>query len=205
MIMGVDFPPLLLYLYKSKFMEQEIWKPILGVKGDLYDGYYEVSNLGRIKMLPRLLRHSKGMRVSKEKIVIGSNSHGYKVVSFKKDGIKKMQNVHVLVARAFVDNPNPEKFRIVNHLNSDRADNRAENLEWCDHSRNAKHAIEAGKLKITKGSERSTAILNEDKALAIKLLYKTGRFSYWKLSIMFDIGKTTVQSIIEGTSWTHVV
>ena len=182
-------------------MQQEFWKPVIGIKGDLYDGYYEVSNLGRIKMLPRLLRHSKGMRVSKEKIVTGTNAHGYKVVSFKKDGIKKMKNIHVLVAEAFIYNPSPEKFKIINHLNSDRADNRVENLEWCDHSRNAKHAIEAGKLKITRGTQRSTAILNEDKVLAIKLLYKTGKFSYWKLANMFDIGKTTIQGIINGTKW----
>jgi hypothetical protein len=185
-------------------MQQEFWKPVIGIKGDLYDGYYEVSNLGRIKMLPRLLRHSKGMRVSKEKIVTGTNAHGYKVVSFKKDGIKKMKNIHVLVAEAFIYNPSPEKFKIINHLNSDRADNRVENLEWCDHSRNAKHAIEAGKLKITRGTQRSTAILNEDKVLAIKLLYKTGKFSYWKLANMFDIGKTTIQGIINGTKWAHV-
>jgi hypothetical protein len=185
-------------------MQQEFWKPVIGIKGDLYDGYYEVSNLGRIKMLPRLLRHSKGMRVSKEKIVTGTNAHGYKVVSFKKDGIKKMKNIHVLVAEAFIYNPSPEKFKIINHLNSDRADNRVENLGWCDHSRNAKHAIEAGKLKITRGTQRSTAILNDDKVLAIKLLYKTGKFSHWKLANMFDIGKTTIQGIINGTKWAHV-
>ena len=185
-------------------MEQEFWKPVIGVKDNLYDGYYEVSNLGRFKMLPRLLRHSKGIRVSKEKIVEGSNRYGYKTVSFKKDGIKKTIDVHILVARAFIKNPNPEKFKIVNHLNSDRADNRVENLEWCDHSRNAKHAIEAGKLKITMGSSRSNAILNEDKVLAIKLLYKTGKFSHWKLANLFNIGKTTIQNILNGTKWAHV-
>ena len=185
-------------------MQQEFWKPVIGVKDNLYDGYYEVSNLGRIKMLPRLLRHSKGIRVSKEKIVEGCNRHGYKTVSFKKDGIKKTIDVHILVARAFIKNPNLDKFKIVNHLNSDRADNRVENLEWCDHSRNAKHAYEAGKLKITRGTQRSTAILNEDKVLAIKLLYKTGKFSHWKLANMFDIGKTTIQGIINGTKWAHV-
>jgi hypothetical protein len=184
---------------------QEIWKPVLGVKGNLYDGYYEISNLGRVKMLPRILRYSKGLRVSKEKIVIGSNSHGYKVVSFKKEGIKTMKSVHVLVAMAFIHNPHPEKFNMVNHLNSDRSDNRAENLEWCDHSRNAKHAYEAGKLNITRGSQRSTAILDEEKVMAIKLLYKTGKFSYWKLAEIFEIGKTTIQGIINGTKWTHVV
>ena len=185
-------------------MRNEIWKPILDVKSGLYDGYYEVSNLGRVKMLPRLLNHNKGMRVSKEKIVTGSNSHGYKIVSFKKDGIKAVVAVHILVARAFIENPCPDKFKIVNHLNSDRADNRVENLEWCDHSRNAKHAIEAGKLKITKGSERSTAILNDKKVLAIKLLYKTGEFSHWSLSELFNVGKTTIQKILNGDKWKHI-
>jgi hypothetical protein len=183
----------------------EIWKPVVGINDGFYDGYYEISNLGRFKMLPRLLNCAKGMRVTKEKIVTGSIRHGYKTVSFKKDRIKKVIDVHILVARAFITNANPEKFKIVNHLNSDRADNRAENLEWCDHSRNAKHAYEAGRLKITKGSARSTAILNEDKVMAIKLLYKTGKFSYWKLAEIFEIGKTTIQGIINGTKWTHVV
>jgi hypothetical protein len=183
----------------------EIWKPIVGIADGFYDGYYEVSNLGRFKMLPRLLRHSKGgLRVSKEKIVTGSNSHGYKVVSFKKEGFKKVISVHVLVARAFVHNPNPEKYNIVNHLNSDRSDNRVQNLEWCDAKRNAQHAYEAGKLKITQGSERSTAILNEKKVLAIKLLYKTGNFSHMDLAELFGVGKTTIQNIMNGTKWKHV-
>lgn len=185
-------------------MEQEIWKPVIGVNGDLYNGYYEISNLGRFKMLPRLLRHSKGIRVSKEKIVLGTNSHGYKIVSFKKDGIKKTMYVHVLVAKAFVDNHCVEKFKIVNHLNSDRADNRVENLEWCDHSRNAKHAFEAGKLRIKRGTERKNAVLNEKEVIAIRLLYKSNQFSLWDLSIMFNIGKTTVHKIINGTKWAHV-
>lgn len=184
---------------------QEIWKPVIGVNDGLYDGYYEISNLGRFKMLPRLLNCAKGMRISKEKIVTGTSRHGYKTVSFKKDRIKKCIDVHILVARAFVKNENPEKYKIVNHLNSDRGDNRAENLEWCDHSRNAKHAIEAGKLKITKGIERSTAILNDDKVLAIKLLHKSGRFSYDKLAKLFGVGTTTIQNIIQGTKWKHII
>lgn len=185
-------------------MEHEIWKPIVGISDGFYDGLYEVSNLGRFKMLPRLLNSIKGMRITKEKITTGSNTHGYKRIILKKDRIRKQIDIHVLVARAFIKNSNPDKFKIVNHLNSDRADNRVENLEWCDHSRNAKHAYEAGKLKITRGSDRNTAILNEDKVVAIKLLYNTGRFSYWKLANLFNIGKTTIQNILNGTKWAHV-
>ena len=48
-------------------MEHEIWKPIVGISNGFYDGLYEVSNLGRFKMLPRLLNSIKGMRITKEK------------------------------------------------------------------------------------------------------------------------------------------
>lgn len=185
-------------------VHEEIWKPISGFNG-FYDGLYEVSNLGRFKMLPRLLNCIKGMRVTKEKITTGSNTHGYRRVILKKDRIRKQIDIHILVAKAFINNPNPEKFNMVNHLNSNRADNRVENLEWCDAKRNAQHAYQAGRLKITRGSARSTAILDEDKVLAIKLLYKTGEFSYDKLAKLFNVGKTCIQNIINGNKWTHVV
>lgn len=182
----------------------EIWEPIVGIADGFYDGIYEVSNKGRFKMLPRLLNCIRGMRVTREKITTGSNAHGYRRVILKKDRIRKQIDLHILVARAFVENPNPDKFNMVNHLNSDRADNRAENLEWCDAKRNAQHAYQAGRLKITKGSGRSTAILNEKKVLAIKLLYETGKFSYDSLAKLFEVGSTTIQNIINGTKWKHV-
>jgi|LakMenEpi03Aug12_release.lakeMendotaPanAssembly.Ray.scaffolds.fasta_scaffold747310_2 hypothetical protein len=200
---GWFFATLSLYLYKLKSME--IWKPVAGIADGFYDGIYEVSNLGRFKMLPRLLNCTKGMRVTKEKITTGSNAHGYRRVILKKDRIRKQIDLHILIARAFIKNPNPLKFNMINHLNSNRADNRVENLEWCDAKMNAKHAYEAGRLKITKGSARSTAILDEEKVMAIKLLYKTGRFSYDKLARLFEVGSTTIQNIINGTKWTHVV
>ena len=57
------------------------------------------------------------------------NGHGYKTVCLCIDGKPKHYYVHRLVASAFVENPNdyPE----VNHIDEDRGNNRAENLEWC--------------------------------------------------------------------------
>ena len=70
------------------------------------------------------------------------NGHGYKTVCLCIDGKPKHYYVHRLVASAFVENPNdyPE----VNHIDEDRGNNRAENLEWCTGSENMLHAYHNG-------------------------------------------------------------
>jgi hypothetical protein len=183
-------------------MKKEIWKPIEGLKDGFYDGLYEVSNLGRFKMLPRILNCPNGQRLTKEKIVTGSNSHGYRTIVFKKNRIKYQIDIHVLVARAFISNPNG--YPQVNHIDANRANNEVSNLEWCTQKMNSRHALELGLFKITRGSERSTAKLNEDKVVAIREMHKTGLFPIWMLAQMFSVGMTTVRTIINRTKWAHV-
>jgi hypothetical protein len=104
----------------------EVWQKIDGAAVDRY-----VSSAGRI--LNRDGSVTKGwLRM------------GYPTIEV--NGLGK-QSVHRLVATAFVPNPSPEKFDIVNHINHDRQDNRAENLEWTDASGNAQAAIRAGAIK----------------------------------------------------------
>ena len=69
-----------------------------------------------------------------KKLKEDENSTGYKRVSLCKDGVVNRVFVHRLVAEHFVDNP--DNLPCVNHINGDRQDNRAENLEWCTHSYN---------------------------------------------------------------------
>jgi hypothetical protein len=183
-------------------MKEEIWKPIEGLKDGFYDGLYEVSNLGRFKMLPRILNCPNGQRLTKEKIVTGSNSHGYRRVILKKDRIRLQIDIHVLVARAFI--PNPNGYPQVNHIDANRANNEVSNLEWCTQKMNSRHALELGLFKITKGSERSTAKLNEDKVVAMREMYKTGLYTMCTLAQMFSVGKTVTRNIINRTKWAHV-
>lgn len=45
----------------------------------------------------------------------------------------------LIVAKFFV--PNTNNYNVVNHINSNKRDNRKENLEWTTHSGNMKHYI----------------------------------------------------------------
>jgi hypothetical protein len=76
------------------------------------------------------------------------------MVTLRKGGKEKSARVHQLVAKAFI--PNPKKYKMVNHINEDRSDNRVENLEWCD----AKHNNNCGTV-----NERRSKTLREKSPL----------------------------------------
>ena len=77
------------------------------------------------------------------------NGHGYKTVSLCIDGKPKTYYVHRLVAGAFVENPN--NYPEVNHIDEDRGNNRAENLEWCTSKYNKNYGRRAEKFGRRRG------------------------------------------------------
>lgn len=81
------------------------------------------------------------MRIVAEKILSPTdNGCGYKLVGLRKDGSRKNHYVHRLVATAFIDNPS--ECHYVNHLDRDRANNVASNLEWCEQDENVRYSSE---------------------------------------------------------------
>lgn len=119
---------------------EEQWKPVVG-----YEGWYEVSDLGRIKAVAReVIRSNKGNGVCKhiknERILLGSTGgQGYKQVSLcvvRKPGQGKVtvRAVHILVMEAFIG-PRPEGAHI-DHLNRNKMDARLCNLEYVTHREN---------------------------------------------------------------------
>lgn len=107
----------------------EVWRVIKG-----YEGYYEVSNLGRVKSVERVViqknRWGKEMaRHLKERILEQyEDKDGYLQVDLHKNGIKEHKSIHKLVATAFI--PNPHNYSDVHHIDHDQTNNRVENLVW---------------------------------------------------------------------------
>ena len=70
-----------------------------------------------------------------------TTSKGYRLVTLntKENGRGRGYFVHRLVALLFVTNPMPDQFRQVNHIDGNPANNRADNLEWCNGRMNIRH------------------------------------------------------------------
>jgi hypothetical protein len=116
-------------------MEIEIWKDVKG-----FEGLYQVSNLGNVKSLERMVQGRVGMRICHERILIPILSkRGYYVVRL---GRGKQKKIHRLVAIAF--HPNPENKPLVNHKDGNKLNPRADNLEWSTYHENNLHAMRTG-------------------------------------------------------------
>lgn len=118
----------------------ERWVNVLG-----FEGHYEVSNFGDVRSVTREIVRSgptgnllKQGKIRRQYVT----PKGYCRLQLRSEGRVKNALVHILVAEAFL--PNPDARTQVNHLNGRKRDNRASNLEWATPSENLRHAYDTG-------------------------------------------------------------
>lgn len=127
----------------------ETYKQIKGYE------HYEVSNCGNV----RVLKDSKRLKAGQLLKPVEKKSNGkyvYYYVSLNAPTECKASNfkahyIHRLVALAFI--PNPMQWPEINHIDGNKANNNANNLEWCTHKENVQHSYSVLKREVKKGIE----------------------------------------------------
>lgn len=122
----------------------EEWRPVAG-----WEGLYEVSSLGRVRSLDRVIRTKKSggttVRAGQELKPRIVNRYPRVALRNPKDSTQKYLFVHRLIAIAFI--PNPHNLAIVRHLNDIPTDNRLDNIAWGTHSDNENDKVRNGRSK----------------------------------------------------------
>lgn len=158
---------------------QEVWQPIPG-----WEGFYEVSDQGRVRSLPDRLR----------KCLIGAQ--GYPAVDLKHAGKRKTYTVHTLVLLAFVG-PRPAAFEC-RHLNGIRTDNRLCNLAWGTPKENDQDRRRHGTF--IEGERHGASKLTEQD---IRLI-RAADASQASIARRFKVSQSLISMIKSRQRWAHV-
>jgi hypothetical protein len=177
-------------------LEGEIWKSVVG-----YEGYYEVSNLGRVKRnAKKIYSEERICWVHKKERIVDQTIRTYKFVHLIVHGRKtKLIRTHRLVALAFI--PNPENKPEVNHIDGNKLNNNLENLEWVTRSENAIHAYSNG--LIPKGENSHKTKITNEQALDIFKRAHIGE-KHRTIANDYNISKSVVTDIKRQKSWKHI-
>lgn len=172
-------------------MTKEIWKDI-----NDYAKYYQISNFGKVKSLPRF--HRKQELILKHTISKG----GYHRVPLTKNGKSKKYLISRLVALHFI--PNTNNLPEVNHKDGNKANNKKSNLAWITPKGNILHAYKTKLRYATIGENCSWSKLTEKQVKDIRNRWKIGAYNMRELAEYFEVHKTTIWEIIHRKIWRHI-
>lgn len=126
---------------------KEVWRDVKGL-----EGFYQVSNIGRIKSLVGWNGHKY---VRREKIILPTpDKEGRMHIKLSKFGEKINLKIHRIIAEAFI--PNPNSYKVINHVDSNPSNNDISNLEWCTQKQNVIHEYRFGNLR----KKKNTTVAN---------------------------------------------
>lgn len=188
-------------LFEKHFWQDEKWRDVVD-----YEGYYQISSLGRLRSVDRAVVFQKvkfGVRrVFKGRIIkLSKSKTGYLRILLYRHGKKKNFLVHRLVLEAF-HGPCPSG-KECGHLDGTRNNNAASNLKWVTKKENVVHSVIHGTRRSQKGEWNTQSKLMEKDIIEIRRRRRGGE----KLSDIaedFPVTKAHIGDIARGVLWGSV-
>lgn len=178
---------------------EEIWKDVPD-----YEGYYQVSNLGRVKSLDRYYYDKNGVKYRKtgKFLAIRQNPKGYSIVFLYKNDDRQCKTLHSIVMRTFVGDRPSSKTQI-NHIDCNKQNNCVSNLEYCTGKENVRHAVKNNRFRSSKGSANNLAKLHDDDVLIIleRLMKNESTFS---IGESYGVKRGAIRDIANNKSFVNV-
>jgi hypothetical protein len=182
-------------------MREEEWRPVVG-----HEGFYEVSDLGRVRSIDRWFIRSDGHRQFRRGRMLSPKRAGtrrnYLYVTLR---FGRPRSIHALVCEAF-RGPRPSGHQVA-HSNGISTDNRAENLRWATPLENTADKYLHGTMQLAvrtsrPGERSSRAALTWDQVIAMRSEYLAGGVSQRELARRHGVSKSQAFNIVSGKQWT---
>jgi hypothetical protein len=171
----------------------EEWRDVAG-----FEGFYQVSNLGRVRSLSRTIRSSYGKTRTHAGRVMTSvvDKDRYPRVIFRIDGKHYTRKVHRLVCEAF-NGPSDILHPEVDHLDGDRTNACASNLRWVSHGENM-----VTRAFDSRGEKNGSARLTAADVIAIRKC--RGAQSAKNLAQQYGVSNHAIYDVWSKRRWSHV-
>ena len=169
-------------------MTTELWQSVPG-----FEELYDVSSLGRVRPVRPRFR-SKPFKATP---MWGR----YVVVALGRHPNATVFPVHRLVAQAFLG-PCPEGL-VINHIDGNRHNNTADNLEYVTVGENNRHAVATG-LNDIRGEGHPNAKLTDSEVHEIRRRYRPHRITMPMLATAYGVARCTIEDIVRGRRWKHL-
>ncbi|MDX1373760.1 MAG: NUMOD4 domain-containing protein [Nitrososphaeraceae archaeon] len=151
---------------------------------------YAVSKCGRVWSFKREMF-----------LKLSPRKDGYLRVNIYNNKGRKTVNVHRLVGLYFVDNP--RNMKELNHIDGNKMNNHANNLEWCSRSENIKHAY-SNNLKSNKGENHPRNKLTKKDVKSIRRLLRFSNLTHKQISEKFKVDRSTITDIHRFKTWKNI-
>ena len=172
---------------ESISLPNEEWRDVVG-----YEGYYMVSNLGRVCSLARLVKNRYSTKFTTQRILAQTKRKcqgNYTLLEVKlcKDNVAKTITAHKIIATAFL--PNPNNLTEIDHIDTNPQNNIVSNLRWVSRKENCNNPLTLLHIgqskKGNKSSSKPIVQMRNDRVVKIfKSATEAGRYGYCRPCII---------------------